>query len=518
MAVKRNPDGTETVVHEGMQLGKQKHLVRASDFLAALQDTFDIKVRQIQHKQPRILIESFRVIGADVVTAQDAAFYELLLANAKASGIEQPQFTIPMRPVMDFLKVRHVDRVLASLERLTRTVVRYDISDADFRRRGSIPLVIAEVAEELSSSAATLTYSIPDAVRRTILSCSEYALIDLAPFAEFKGRYTPRLYQRLCIRATYDDRFVVPWTISPQELAEQLGYPNPDRVTEFMKRVVVAGLAEINQHSKRFTVTMDAPKRKESRGRAIKELSFLVRKKKSRDEEQQRVELTPQEVSAIRHRDPIHGPAELPSIRAVQAAAERTGIFATVLSNGWRALLDMAKANPAEILWGSTTGAALLDDIEWGADGAFGSWVDFLPSQDFVPRRCIGLDDDELRPERNERQMLWSPSLTAAARASELLDAEPAGVSDDDLAAWLHPYGDMFKAVRESVDEETYDRAWEGIINASKLRGNHLRSALTHFVDAVARADQQRVLGLASRFVDRKPKATGRAARLAGRA
>src|SRR5690606_36233784 len=128
----------------------------------------------------------------------------------------------------------------------------YDFLDEEVRRRGAMPLILAEVAEDLRSSTAVLTYAIPGPIRRVVMATRDYALLEINAFARFRNKYTGRLYQRLAYRAGMDDLLRKPWTVTPLQLAKELGYPLAKYGTlhygSFIRRCLKPAIDEIEAH------------------------------------------------------------------------------------------------------------------------------------------------------------------------------------------------------------------------------------------------------------------------------
>ena len=129
-----------------------------------------------------------------------------------------------------YTRLARTDDLVAGLHRLSTTHVKYDIRDAEFRRRGTVPMVLAEVRESLKDGTAAVVFSIPSHVRRLMSSARSYTWLELRAFPLFTSRYTARLYQRLALLANYDDAVRKPWEISPQDLAELLGWKHSGQV------------------------------------------------------------------------------------------------------------------------------------------------------------------------------------------------------------------------------------------------------------------------------------------------
>ena len=140
----------------GKKPGGSRKGYHAGDLLAAMTGAEESTPWPTVEK-PKVLIESIRVVGPDDLTARDQAVYEFLLATARAKGMEKEKHTVPLKKVMEYLDVDSVERVVESLDRIARTVVKYDLRDDEMRRRGWLHLIQAEVTEDLGTGKADLT-------------------------------------------------------------------------------------------------------------------------------------------------------------------------------------------------------------------------------------------------------------------------------------------------------------------------------------------------------------------------
>jgi hypothetical protein len=113
--------------------GRNRSGIQAADFAAeAVHTEHPLAVRV---EKPRVLIETARVEGVDLLTAKDIALHEYLIAHARKQGIETPEHEVGVGSMLGFLGVRDIGRLEESLSRLSRTVIRYDVTDIATRRR-----------------------------------------------------------------------------------------------------------------------------------------------------------------------------------------------------------------------------------------------------------------------------------------------------------------------------------------------------------------------------------------------
>ncbi|KQQ72454.1 hypothetical protein ASF70_13075 [Rhizobium sp. Leaf321] len=533
MPVATNFKGVKVPYHNPFELAAHDNLVQSRDFLAALKSKTEMSTQEVAHKQPRDLIETMRIVGSDLLTASDSALYELLLANAKHSGIDRLEHTIAVSHVQSFLGIRHLERIVDSVKRISRTHVEYDIRSEKSRFRGTVPLILAEVRENYFSGTSDLTYSIPERVRKAVLASSEYAMVDVAPFAEFKGKYTGRIFQRLCIRAGYDAYFNSDWKITPKDLALEIGYPHPERTHDFMKRVVLLAVQEINKHSTRFKVLLDQPEKKGTRGRAIQELVFHVEPAPKDDDRKKRATLNSEELRFIKRADTRHSPGELPSVKIVSMVMEmypnnRKVINAFTLTDGWRCLLDRAKdnINNPENIFLNMSGSYLLDKIaENGADAVFTSYAYALQTgRERVARRTA--QSVERRPYSAEdlarlqeddstigrRTYRWAQIKNEVAQAQEALDGWLPGSSShrkwtrDELAVWLDPEAKLFRLLRDDLSTQ-FGTVEAALKIATGFDDVPFRKTFGAFLSAIRKEEVQKVVKISKAILINNPQA-----------
>lgn len=183
--------------------GRDRRGIRAKDYEAQVSDPnsylFDDR---IEHDRPRVMIETMRLVdgeGGLRMTARDWAVYELLMSHARHHGISQEWHSVDARVISGHLREEHkLARIEDAARRIGHTFVRYDFRHDGYRsRRGDMPLLVAEIREDLITGTACVRFSVPEPVREAILGAGDYAMLQLDLFAMFTCRYTARLYQRL---------------------------------------------------------------------------------------------------------------------------------------------------------------------------------------------------------------------------------------------------------------------------------------------------------------------------------
>ncbi|QZO02500.1 replication initiation protein [Chenggangzhangella methanolivorans] len=200
----------------------------------------------------------------------------------------------------------------------------------------------------------------------------------MAALPRFKSKFTARLYARLARRAGFSADKRRPWSIAPERLAEDLGW-NYKGYGPFKLRVLDKSVAEINQHVRRFGVTL----REETaaRGKVTAIVFETFERERRADEQQVTIFENARALDALGGADPAHVGDLIPEDGWVLRVAKALDVRPADLAHGWRAALDEARlgvfredlpeATPADL-----AGQELLDAIEEdGLDAAFEIWA-----------------------------------------------------------------------------------------------------------------------------------------------
>lgn len=410
--------------------GRDRKGIRAKDYEAQVSDPdshlFDDPV---EHDRPRVMIETMRLVDAEdglQMTARDWAIYELLMSHARRNGISQEWHTVDARVISGFLREEHkLARIKDAARRIGHTFVRYDFRQGSHRsRRGDMPLLMAEIREDLMAATACVRFSVPEPVREAILGASDYAMLQLELFASFTCRYTARLYQRLTWMSGRPKGEERRWAVAPEKLARMLLYPVPAdgsfHVGSFMKRAVEPALADLQSEFVRnemaFRVQILDPERGEGRGRPIQKLVFEVTPRSRLLNTRKAARLSTVEINVVRENDPVLEWNELPGQLLVGRAMTQTGMDGVMLSRGWRAAVESAKADPnADVLPGMQGGALLFVLKRSGVAAAFSMWVGLVSDMDAEPTQ--------------RRSVPPSPRVPApAGRMADAAEGKPATV------------------------------------------------------------------------------------------
>ncbi|WP_395517514.1 replication initiation protein [Pseudorhizobium flavum] len=371
--------------------------------------------------RPASVIESIRIVGDNIMTAQDAAAYHLLISIARDKGIEKESHEIDLKTILDFLGTRNVERVLESLERITRTLVRYDFTteNRSKRHRGAIPLIIADITEDLKGGKSTLTYSIPGSIRKAFLEARQYAWLEVRPYAHFRCKYTARFYEKLALRSGMTKDYGKIWEITPIELAEILDYSTDNfHFGTFDKRCLKPILEDVQEYVDRFNVWMDIVYGK-GRGKPIEKLVFNISASRKRFEEFKAATVSRKVQNLIQELK------DMPTYINLGRAITILNLNEEYLVKAWQAAVTAA-ANPKAIIGFEHNAAYLHNYLAKGEiENAFRAWVmkhHALKSQpelafgEFNPKRMI--DHVPAIKEMPETQ-LKQPKLKAPKKIGE---------------------------------------------------------------------------------------------------
>lgn len=257
--------------------GRSRSGIQAADFAAeAVHTGHPLAVRV---EKPRVLIETARVEGVDLLTAKDIALHEYMIAHARKEGIQIHEHEVEVGSMLGFLGVREIARLEESLSRLSRTVIRYDVTDIETGKRIKTwpQMITLALEEDLKSGASKITYSLPKPLRTAMLQNRDYALLDLNVLPRLKSKYAARLYPKLALIAGYDAPLRKPWIATPDEIGEFLGFPKKEGkfAVADLRRAVETAVEQINEHATRFEVELRV-EREAGRGRPLAAFRFQV--------------------------------------------------------------------------------------------------------------------------------------------------------------------------------------------------------------------------------------------------
>lgn len=502
--------------------GAERSGIRAGDLLQEMAERLPQGGPSPMVEKSVKLIEGVKIIGADILTAKDQALYESLLAVARHNGMDRPQHNMPLKTAMQYLGADRGEHVARSLERLTRTVVRYSFRDENKKTYGSMPLILAEITEDLAVGTAVISYTIPDAVKTAVLSATSYTWLEINAFANFGCRYTARLYQRLAVMAGMDKGLRDKWKIEPTELADILGYPKDGdnlHYASFRKRCLEPVLKDLTSHVRRFETSMEEV-RGTGRGRPVMKLVFSVTQATREFEEHKAARL--KYWKGIHERpDPHHNQDELPSKLAIGRALTATGTDELTASNGWRAALDRAKLDTAVEVAPGMLGRDLLDMVDtYGTDIAFGKWIvaashSTIPTDRLDPEQARPRSDDD-RKLRMIRENAQALIFSCDGFLGDPARGIPSPWTEDTLREQCSMYAAPFnyfgrdEAVPECRAVESRLRGALGVLG--RTSPEHRRSGLKSLCAAIVEWDMDRLGKAAGAIIGNGVKQSSRPA------
>ncbi|WP_459087635.1 hypothetical protein [Mesorhizobium sp. A556] len=452
--------------------------IKAADLVKAITDPAEMKLQRPEAPKPSVAIESMSVIGKDKLRAGDQAIYEILWAWAREQDVEADKYVIPAAYVRSYLAQgekgdghAHNDRLVDALERLSTTHVRYAVRDDAFRERGTVPLVTAKLRERLSDGVSTVHYSFDPAVRQLMFSDRSMGWLELSVYPHFRNKYSPRLYQRMALRAGYTEEYQKDWVLSPEELARELGYgwQGDFRYHDFRKNALDPALAEIKKHSKKVHFLVHDPVT-ESLGRGrpkVVELRFTITRGIDPHVMSTKAGLlTMEEAVLLKRADHVHDAKFLPSVGAFARVYKRDTLSANHLTGdlpkpvdllqAWWSALDEAvdgydyksgHQGPARGI--DIFGEKLWTLIEgFGTDDAFAKWAEasretgrFLSRlEDYAPAEA----EPEQRPSDPVARRQWHIDRSvkeALCRVNNLIEIEKGVFLPrrwDEAMVWLY--------------------------------------------------------------------------------
>lgn len=245
---------------------------KAADLPACLIDPAEMERQEPSHPKPNVMIDRLRIVGDDVMTAKDAALYELMLAWARRDNLLKGAYEIDGEAVRSYLRLERWADVNECVSRLGTVRVSFDVRDDMFRRAGTVPLVVTHTKTKLAGGVAAVCFEFPTIIRKILAGDQfEASEVDLAPFPRFASKYGSRLYGLLAARVGST------WSVTPSEIAELLGWKaSPLHVGMLKKRVVMPALDDVQRHALRLDVEMMEIHSK-GRGRPVESFTFQIR-------------------------------------------------------------------------------------------------------------------------------------------------------------------------------------------------------------------------------------------------
>jgi hypothetical protein len=463
------------------------------------------EIEQPTVDKSQALIKHLRFIGKvqkgaapeDVLTAQGAALYEFLMASARIQGIDQPgEYRVSYDDAKKYLQIEHNKRLEALATQLKDTQVEYDFKIEGWGNRwGKMPLLFTDFAIDQDRK-KYIMFSIHPAVREVIRSRETYTRLEINAFAQFKCKYTARIYPRLAMIAGFHAAYRKPWKITPQELAKLIDFKfsGEFHFGNFEKGCLKKVMEDIRQHVTRFEATLKVHQRP-SRGSPVDYLEFTMSTDTKHLREHGKVPMTAGEYKALNAElkgDETQFFAEMPSAELLRIGGTKTGYGPTELLRKWKNAIAQMHKYPRACLpdVGLLTGEKVLEHFfSWGVGAAFELWLYHLDRkvQKYVPVRSdehtvdmilrVILMDQEIaldycNPDHPEWQRIstnWSEADRANFKAALSAFGGPEVLHDDRLA--------YFSKITQVIKDASPQDAGAMVGKISEVRSRKYRLA-----------------------------------------
>lgn len=330
--------------------------------LAAMRDPRSDKAADVSVKRAAVLIKTLRYAGgsdgaAHVPTlgVKSHALYEFLMAHAGRVLADQTDFTVPLSAAKAFLQVTRTAKIREYMADLTNTWVSYDFKATDGVEPGHRHVQLLQCTEDVDENGKRcIRYSLPaEILKAIILAAQGYTWLELAPFAKFTCKYAARLYPIIALRAGMSFERPHPIKVTPEELADQLGWPyEPGRFkfSNFESRCLLPALADISLHVRRFKVIGYDKMEANTRGRPVTRIMLTVSKATQPLSERQKTEVSGEQVGILRAlmaRRGLDPERELPPIASLAQAATVFKTDVIDAAKRWADALDRARETPS---------------------------------------------------------------------------------------------------------------------------------------------------------------------------
>ncbi|NEK19937.1 RepB family plasmid replication initiator protein [Rhizobium leguminosarum] len=363
------------------------------------------EIEQPTVDRSQAMIKHLRFIGKvqrgkapeDVLTAHGAALYEFLMASARIQGLEQlGEFRVSYEDAKKYLEIEHNRRLEALATQLKETQVEYDFKIEGWGNRwGRMPLLLTDFAIDQDRK-KYIMFSIHPAVREVIRSRETYTRLEINAFAQFKCKYTARIYPRLAMIAGFHAAYRKPWKITPQELAKLIDFKFTGEFHwgNFEKGCLKKVMEDIRQHVTRFEAKLIVHQRS-SRGSPVDYLEFTTSTDTKHLREHNKVPMTAEQYKALNTElkgDETQFFAEMPSAELLRIGGTKTGYEPTELLRKWKLAITQMHKYPQATLpdAGLLTGEKVLEHFfSWGVGAAFELWLYHLDRkvQKYIPVR-----------------------------------------------------------------------------------------------------------------------------------
>lgn len=351
------------------------------DLVAATASPKDLQSLSPESPRPPEMLDGMHIVGADHLTAQDAALYELMVSVAYANDRDLKLETHVLQTFMarDFLGGTSRKQIEASMARLRRTMIGFDVTNDDGSRIwGEVPMIVSWMTAPSNDEDRDLIhFNLPSPIRHFMRQPSRYAYIELAALSQMKSKYGIRLYRYLILRSQSGLDNLMEFEMTAEEIAHIVDYrPASFHVGQFKLKVLGPALEDV-KHSRRFELDMSEVRgRGRGRGRPVLRYRFKVTPAMTHFFQMQTLKVTPEQKALYKVKDHPKFQVSPKIWLQAEVAARKDGnerIFARDLINAWKRALDEALTHRsrADKLDRKYRGKKLLDAIDYeGADQA----------------------------------------------------------------------------------------------------------------------------------------------------
>lgn len=232
--------------------------------------------------RPSEMLDGINITSRDLLTADDTAIHELLIAAAYEKDVDMASEwnTIEVSTALNFLgKSARRDALKSSLRRLAATTVNYG-KKAD-RCYEDVPLLVSWL--ESSNNEDIIKYSLPEPIKALMRAMPSYAYLEMAVLAQMKSRYSLRLYKKLTLAASKKkwqpgEENLVIVSGTTEEVAAWVGFePENGKITQGKLRERVLNHAERDFYNIRRFSTLIKEIRGSGRGKPVERIEFHIR-------------------------------------------------------------------------------------------------------------------------------------------------------------------------------------------------------------------------------------------------
>jgi hypothetical protein len=407
-----------------------------------------------QREQPTVdrsgvLIKDLRIIGADkdgdriedVLTAQGSALYEFLMAAARIQGLDSNEFKVSFDDAKRYLGISHNARLISLADQLRETTVIYDFVLDRVERWGEMPLLMTDFSKNWDGK-QYIHYSMHNAIRRVILETEQYCQLEINAFPKFSSKYTARIYPRLALMAQMHETMRRPWRITPEELAEMIGFKFSGKFHfgNFEKGVLDPVRSDICQWVTRFKASYEVV-RKPGRGNPVDYIEWTTTSATKVLHELRKAPLDAAGYEELRATITEHDKIFklMPSIELLRLGKTRTRWEEKELLEMWKqALVATGKADDCNVPF--TSGPKLLKGYQLfcrlqdhGVGSAFEMWVEAIDKKPLI------------KPQRPDPTRFLAKPAPAPKPQEQMTPEEMLALCDIEHLRWKPVIKDFFE-------------------------------------------------------------------------